>query len=43
MRGEVFKRLVEKSPISVMVRGTLERGVGPDPLDWRYERTATKQ
>ena len=42
MRGEVFKRLVEKSPISVMVRDTLEREVG-DPLDWRYERTATKQ
>jgi len=43
MLGEVFERFVEKSPISVMVRGTLERVLGPDPLDWWYERTAKKQ
>ena len=43
MLGEVFERFVEKSPISVMVRGTLERVLGPDPLDWWYEHTAKKQ
>lgn len=43
MLGEVFDRFIEKSPISVMVRGTLERVLGPDPLDWWYERTAKKQ
>jgi hypothetical protein len=43
MLGDVFDRFVEKSPISVMVRGTLERVLGPDPLDLWYERTANKQ
>jgi IS4 transposase len=43
MLGEVFDRFVEKSPISVMVRGTLERVLGPDPLDLWYEHTAKKQ
>ena len=42
MRGDVFERFVEKSPISVMVRGTLERVLGPDPLDVCSERTAKK-
>jgi IS4 transposase len=43
MLGDVFERFVEKSPLSVMVRGTLERVLGPDPLDLWYERTAKKQ
>jgi hypothetical protein len=43
MLGDIFERFVEKSPISVMVRGTLERVLGPDPLNVWYERTATKQ
>lgn len=43
MLGEVFDRFVEKSPISVMVRGTLERVLGADALDLWYERTAEKQ
>jgi IS4 transposase len=43
MLGEVFERFVDKSPVSVMVRGTLERVLGPDPLDLWFERTATKQ
>ena len=30
MLGNVFERFVEKSPISVMVRGTLERVMGAD-------------
>ena len=43
MLGEVFERFVDHSPISVMVRGTLERVLGADPLDLWYERTAQKQ
>jgi len=43
MLGDVFERCVEKSPISVMVRGTMERVLRLDPLDWWYERTAQKQ
>ena len=43
MLGEVFARFVEKSPISVMVRASLERVLGADRLDLWYERTAQKQ
>ena len=40
MLGEVFERFVEKSPISVMVRASLERVLGADRLDLWYDRTA---
>ena len=40
MLGAVFARFVEKSPISVMVRASLERVLGADRLDLWYERTA---
>lgn len=43
MLGTVFERFVENSPISVMVRGTLERVLGAEPLNRWYERTANKQ
>ena len=43
MLGKVFNRFVEKSPISVMVRGTLERVLGADQLDTWFARTAQKQ
>src|SRR5438552_3371252 len=43
MLGEVFERFVERSPISVMVRASLERVLGADRLDLWYERTAPKQ
>ena len=43
MLGEVFERFVEKSPISVMVRGTLERVLGAEQLDEWYARIAEKQ
>jgi IS4 transposase len=43
MLGQVFERFVEKSPISVMVRATLERVLGADRLDLWYKRTAQKQ
>jgi hypothetical protein len=42
MLGDVFERFVEKRPISVMVRATLERVWGADRLDLWYERTAEK-
>jgi hypothetical protein len=43
MLGEVFERFVEKSPISVMVRASLERVLGADRLDLWYDRTARNQ
>jgi IS4 transposase len=43
MLGKVFERFVEKSPLSVMVRASLERVLGADRLDLWYERTAQKQ
>jgi hypothetical protein len=43
MLGTVFARFVEKSPIAVMVRGTLERVLGADQLDAWFARTAQKQ
>src|SRR6266436_8567131 len=42
MLGKVFARFVEKSPISVMVRGTLERVLGADQLAAWFARTAQK-
>ena len=43
MLGAVFERFVEKSPISVMVRASLERVLGADRLDLWYDRTAQNQ
>lgn len=43
MLGKVFDRFMEKSPISVMVRGTLERVLGAEHLDAWFARTAQKQ
>jgi hypothetical protein len=43
MLGQVFERFVQNSPLSVMVRGTLERVLGADQLDQFYERTAHNQ
>ena len=40
MLGAVFERFVEKSPLSVMVRATLERVLSADRLDLWYARTA---
>jgi hypothetical protein len=40
MLSEVFERGVEKSPISVMVRASLERVLGADRLALWFERTA---
>jgi hypothetical protein len=43
MLGRVFQRFVQRSPISVMVRGTLERVLGAEQLNQFYERTAKNQ
>ena len=40
MLGKVCARVVEKSPIAVMVRGTLERVLGAAQLDAWFARTA---
>lgn len=43
MLAHVFERFVQHSPISIMVRGMIERVFGADQLDPFYERTAQKQ
>jgi hypothetical protein len=43
MLGQVFQRFVQRSPISVMVRGTLERVVSAEQLNQFSERTANNQ
>ena len=43
MLGHVFQRFVQRSPLSVMVRGTLERVLGAEQLKAFYERTAHNQ
>mgnify|MGYP001117901398 FL=1 len=43
MLSPIFERFVEKSPVSVMVRGLLERVVGADTLDAFFYRVARKQ
>jgi hypothetical protein len=42
MLGEVFERFMQKSPLLVMVRASLERVLGADGLDLWYGRTAQK-
>jgi hypothetical protein len=42
MLGKVCARGVEKSPMSVMGRGTLDRVLGADQLDAWFARTAQK-
>jgi len=39
----VFERFVEKSPISVMARGAMERILNPEQLNEWFDRTAEKQ
>lgn len=43
MLDSVFKPFVEKSPISVMARGMLERVLNPDQLDQWFNETAQQQ
>lgn len=43
MRSSVFDRFVEKSPISVMSRGMMERALNPEQLDKWFEENADSQ
>jgi len=43
MLSPVFKRFVEKSPISVMARGVMERVLNPEQLNEWFDRTADDQ
>lgn len=41
--GQVFERFVEESPISVMVRGLLEKILSPQKVDAIFERNSSTQ
>ncbi|WP_013321243.1 IS4 family transposase [Gloeothece verrucosa] len=41
--SQVFERFVEASPVSVMVRGLLEKVLSPQKLDDLFERSTTTQ
>ncbi|MEH2080368.1 MAG: transposase [Nostoc sp.] len=41
--GQVFERFVSESPVSVMVRGLLEKALCPQILDELFERSAKTQ
>ena len=43
MLGKVFERFVEKAPVAVMVRGILERVLGPEALNVLYDRVVERQ
>ncbi|MBS3040156.1 MAG: IS4 family transposase [Dolichospermum sp. DET50] len=41
--GQVFERFIKESPVSVMIRGLLEKALSPQILDELFERTAKTQ
>src|SRR3954469_1139100 len=41
--GDVFERLAQEAPVSVMVRATLENALHPQALDQLFEATAQRQ
>jgi IS4 transposase len=41
--GKVFERFVAKTPVTVMLRGVLERTLDPGPLDQLFADTAQRQ
>ncbi|MEH2205267.1 MAG: hypothetical protein V7K53_14500 [Nostoc sp.] len=43
LRGQVFERFIKESPVSVMVRGLLEKALCPQILDELSERSAKTQ
>lgn len=43
MLGAVFERFVQQSPVSVMMRGVMERIFAPEALDELFEATAQEQ
>jgi len=42
MLGKIFQRFVERSPISVMARGLLERVLDSNKVDELFERVAKR-
>lgn len=43
MLGAIFKRFVEQSPVSVMVRGLMERTFSSEQIDRIFEAKAKVQ
>jgi hypothetical protein len=43
MLSPIFERFIEKSPISVMARGMMERALNPEQLDQWFDKTAEAQ
>ena len=43
MLNPIFEKFVEKSPVSVMARGMMERVLNPEQLDQWFDETAQKQ
>ena len=41
--GKRFKDFIESSPVSVMIRGTLERVLDPDKLQQVFDDNAVRQ
>jgi hypothetical protein len=39
----IFEKFVEKSPVSVMARGMMERMLNPEQLDQWFDKTAQEQ
>ncbi len=43
MLNPIFEKFVEKSPVSVMARGMMERVLNPEQLDQWFDTTAQEQ
>ena len=43
MLNPIFEKFVEKSPVSVMARGMMERVLNPEQLDEWFNKTAQEQ
>ena len=41
--GKIFERFANGSPVTVMLRGTLEYALRPEPLDQRFAAVARHQ
>src|SRR5438270_6610995 len=41
--GKVFERFADKAPVTVMLRGLLERALAADALDQLFDQTAQRQ
>ena len=43
MLGDIFKPFIEASPLSVMMRGLVERLLNPEQMDQWFEQFAQEQ